>query len=310
MLRDLGTPATMAGLKQKIQKVFLKNFGETTLRQRNEDILQEAIEISRFSSIKNLKEEHGDLICSLLMSFHENSWDVEDCINATLKKIESRARQYQAYGRKLNVAILGGAFDPIHLGHIAIAEFLLNFSGIFDEVWITPCFSHLYNKKMASPKHRLEMCRLATGHDRRIKVFNYEIKNKLGGETYHFVKRLMNEDYAKNKYNFSMAIGADNANTFDKWVNYQDLEKMIRFIVVPRSGVELNPKSNWYMKPPHMLLIPEIVIPNISSTGIRKELEFLWHHSFNVKPQLLEGLDGKVIDHIKKNRLYRQETKK
>ena len=308
----------MDSLLKKIKKIFLKNFGETPLRQRNEDILQEAIEISRFTSIKNLKEEHGDLLCSLLMSFLENGWDVEECVEATLKKIESRTKQYQAYGRKLNVAILGGAFDPIHLGHIAVAEFLLNFSGIFDEVWVSPCLVHLYNKRMAPAKHRLEMCRLATAHDRRIKVFDYEIKNKLGGETYNFVKRLMDEDFAKNKYNFSIVIGADNANTFDKWVNYQDLEKMIRFIVIPRTGVALSSKSMWYTKPPHMLLVPETPLPEISSTNIRQEFQFQWKHlqflrkrSFHVTPQFpfvgsgASCLNEKVLNYIKENNLYK-----
>jgi cytidyltransferase-like protein len=216
----------MNKLINKIATVFESNFGQTPLRQRNEDILNEAIELSRFTTMQNLKEEHGDLLCTLLMSFKENGWDPTECINATLEKINRRKNQYHAYGRKLNVAILGGAFDPITSGHVAVAEFILNFSSIFDQVWVMPCYQHIY-KQMVSTKHRLEMCKLATAHDRRIKVFDYEIKHKLGGETYNLVKKLMNEDFAKNKFDFSMIIGLDNANTFDKWVNYQDLERMI-----------------------------------------------------------------------------------
>jgi nicotinic acid mononucleotide adenylyltransferase len=41
------------------------------------------------------------------------------------------------------------------------------------------------------------------------------------------VKKLLSEDFAKNERDFSLAIGMDNANTFDKWVNHQDLERMI-----------------------------------------------------------------------------------
>jgi nicotinate-nucleotide adenylyltransferase len=233
----------IAQICTEIEKVFKKHFGETSLRERNDDILHEAIELSRFTSIPHLKEESGDLLCSLLMGIRENGWDPEEIIAGTLKKIESRALQYQAYGRKIKVAILGGAFNPVHDGHIAIARFLLDFSGEFDEVWLCPCYSHMYNKVLAPPQHRFEMCRIAAAGDRRIKVFDYEIKNKLGGETFHFVKRLMAESFAKNKYNFSMAIGMDNANTFDSWVNYKDLEKMIRFIVIPREGVKIDRKS-------------------------------------------------------------------
>jgi len=298
---------TLKQVVTKIKKVFESNFGQTPLRQRNEDILGEAMELSRFTSISNLKEEHGDLLCTLLMSFYENGWDPTECVEATLAKINRRAKQYQAYGRKLSVAILGGAYDPIHVGHVAVAEFLLNFSSTFDQVWIMPCYKHMYDKGMVSPEHRLEMCRLATRHDRRIKVFDYEIKNKLGGETYHLVKRLMAEDFAKNQYDFSFVIGGDNAATFDKWVNYQDLEKMIRFVVVPREGVEIKKKNAWFLKPPHMFLVPEIPIPQVSSTDVRTNLKAMYRHtnpSFVSYNFLEKQLHPDVFKYIKDHKLY------
>ena len=301
-------------LCEKIKKVFEKNFGQTPLRQRNADILNEAIELERFTTIPNLKEEHGDLLSTLLMSFNENGWDPVECVEATLSKIERRSKQYRAYGRKLSVAILGGAFDPPHRGHIALAEFLLNFSSTFDAVFLMPCFKHMYNKDMALPKHRLEMCRLASKHDRRIQVFDYDVKNEFGGETYHLIKQLLSEDFAKNKYDFSFVIGGDNAATFDKWVNYQDLKKMIRFIVIPRQGVELKTKNSWYLKPPHMLLVPETPIPNISSTNIRNALQVKEDHPQGVGSRvatacaegfLYESLNMDVLEYIQKNNLYK-----
>lgn len=299
---------TIQELSKKIQTVFEGNFGQTPLRQRNEDILGEAVELSRFTTIPNLKEEHGDLLCSLLQSFNENGWDPTECAEATLAKIERRAKQYRAYGRKLSVAILGGAFDPITQGHVAVAEFLLNFSSVFDQVFIMPCFSHIHNKKMTSPEHRLEMCRLATKHDRRIKIFDYEIQNKLGGETYHLVKKLMGEDFSKNQYDFSFVIGGDNAASFDRWVNYKDLERMIRFVVVPRTGVALSSKNAWYLKPPHMLLVPESPLPEISSTDIRsslKSLEGIKRPNGVAKDFLDKNLNPEVYSYILKHKLYK-----
>jgi nicotinate-nucleotide adenylyltransferase len=293
--------------EEAIKRTFEDSFGPTPLNQRNQDILGEAIELSRFTTIPNLKEEHGDLLCTLLMSFQENGWDPSECIEATLEKISRRSKQYQAYGRKLSVAILGGAYDPIHSGHLAIAEFILNFSSIFDQIWIMPCYKHMYDKGMASAKHRLEMCRLATKHDRRIKVFDYEIKNKFGGETYHLVKKLMAEDFAKNKYDFSFVIGGDNAATFDKWVNYQDLEKMIRFIVVPRQGIDIKKKTSWYLKPPHMLLVPETPIPNVSSTNVRVNLKMMYSgkvHSGMAYKYCEKQLHPEVFKYIREHNLY------
>ena len=282
---------------KKISKVFKSHFGTTPLRQRNEDIYKEALELSRFTSIENLKEEHGDLLCSLLMSYYENGWDPEELIENTLSKIKRRKKQYLAYGRKNSIAIFGGAFDPITPGHVAVAEFVLNFSTIFDYVWIMPCFKHIYNKNMEDAKHRLEMCKLATKHDRRIIVSDYEIKNKLGGETYTLVKKLLNEDFAKHQFDFSIVIGMDNANTFEKWVNFEDLERLIRFIIIPRTGVEIIHKNNWYLKPPHMFLIPEIPLPETSSTYVRNELK---SHPFYDRNML----NTDVYNYIIKNKLY------
>jgi nicotinate-nucleotide adenylyltransferase len=293
-------------LMTKIQTVFVDNFGLTPLRQRNQDILTEAIEISRFSSTANLKEEHGDLLCSLLMSFKENGWDPVECIEATLNKIERRKSQYQAYGRKLSIAILGGAFDPITVGHVAVAEFLLNVSSQFDEVWVTPCYKHLYNKKMASAEYRLELCRLATKHDRRIKVWDYEIKHKLGGETYNLVKRLLSDKEYYDKYSFSIVIGMDNANTaFDKWMNFEDLERLIPFVVVTRSGIDIKHESNWYLKSPHKFLVPEKPLPEVSSTIVKEDISL--HYLFDsetVKDRLKNNLNPEVFDSIIKNGAY------
>jgi nicotinate-nucleotide adenylyltransferase len=304
-------PFDIRTLSGKVKKTFENNFGQTPLRQRCEDILGEAIELSRFTTIANLKEEHGDLLSTLLMSFIENGWDPVECIEATLKKIERRTAQYKAFGRKLNVAILGSACDPIHLGHVALAEFILNFSSEFDMVWIMPCFKHMYGKQMASAKHRLEMCRLATKHDRRIQVFDYEIKNKLGGETYHLAKQLMAEDFAKNKFDFSLVIGGDNAATFDKWVNYQDLEKMIRFVVIPRQGVDLKTKNAWFLKSPHMLLTPEVPIQNVSSTMVRTNLKEMYsgRNPGYALDFLNKQINTEVLEYIRKNNLYKEIVK-
>ena len=47
-----------------------------------------------------------------------------------------------------HIAILGGAFNPITIGHIATANFVLNNLSIIDEVWISPVYKHIFNKDM------------------------------------------------------------------------------------------------------------------------------------------------------------------
>ena len=218
--------------------------------------------------------------------------------------------QYKTLSRKTKVAILGGAFNPIHNSHIQLAQFVLNAAGEFDEIWLMPCANHMYNKDMVSPEHRLKMCELAAKKDARIKAFDYEIKNNLKGETYYFFKRLKEETELTEKYQFAMIIGLDNANTFDKWVNYQDLERLAQFVVVPRKGVVRNPDVDWYLKPPHIFLNRETNIQEVSSTEIRALLntsQMSMSEMMSIsESDILRYLDKNVYDYILKNKLYQK----
>ncbi|MDD5650172.1 MAG: nicotinate (nicotinamide) nucleotide adenylyltransferase [Candidatus Nanoarchaeia archaeon] len=283
-------------LQKTINTTYLEIFGRTPLQQRLNDIQKESFELIRYLDIKSLKEESGDLLSSIIQLCNENEWSIEDLIKENLKKINKRKKQYKSLGRKIQVAILGGAFDPISIGHIQVAKLVLDHSKIFDEVYIMPCFKHIYNKQMESPEHRLEMCRIASRLDGRIKVFDYEINNKFSGETYNLAKRLLEDKKYKDTHSFSFIIGLDNANTFDKWVNYQELERLVRFVVVPRTGEKLQKNIKWYLNSPHIFLEPENPLIEISSTQIRNALKS--------QTKTIKGLDEEVNSYIIQNFLY------
>ena len=284
-------------LQKQVDDKFREHFGYTPLNERLKDIQREFFELMKWQDVSNLKEETGDLLSSLIKLSAESGWNHEELILNTLKKIDKRADQYKTLGRKTRVAILGGAFNPIHDGHIQLAQFVLNVSGEIDEVWLMPAYNHMYNKNMESAEHRLAMCEIAAKKDARIKVFDYEIRNQLKGETYYFCKRLKEEKELTEKYQFAMIIGLDNANTFDKLVNYQELERLTQFIVVPRAGVTRNPDVDWYLQRPHIFLNRETNIQDISSTEIRNEIKN--------GTGIPKSLDNDVYDYIKQHKLYR-----
>ena len=207
---------------------------------------------------------------------------------------------------KKNIAIFGGAFNPITQGHIQTAQFVLNTSREFDEVWLMPAFKHMYNKEMVSSEHRLNMCEIASKVDGRIKVFPYEIDNQLSGATYNFVKRLKEEKELTEKHNFSLIIGMDNANTFDKWVNYEELERLIQFVVIPRTGIKRDESVNWYLNYPHIYLKDENKILEVSSTLVRKQLQTFYNTDGKNYETLLKYLDKNVLEYIINNKLYYQ----
>jgi len=285
-------------LQKLVSDKFSEHFSYTSLNERLKDIQNEFFELMRWQDVKNLKEETGDILSSLLKMCAENDWDAEELIKNTLKKIDGRADQYKTLGRKTKVAILGLAADPPHKGHIQLAQFVLNSSGEFDEVWLLPAYNHMYNKEMVSSEHRLKMCEFAAKVDNRIKVFDYEIKNQLKGETFYFFKKLKEEKELTEKYQFAMIIGLDNANTFDKWVNYKELERLARFIVVPREGIIRDLNVNWYLQEPHIFLNCENHIMEVSSTLIRKLL------NAGNSSEILNYLDKNVYDYIIEHKLY------
>ena len=292
-------------LQKLVDNKFRENFGYTPLKERLRDIQDEFFELMKWQDVKNLKEETGDLLSSLLKLCSESGWNAEELIKNTLKKIDNRADQYKTLGRKTRVAILGGAFDPIHKGHIQLAQFVLNTSGQFDEVWLMPNFRSISGKEMVSAEHRLKMCELAAKVDNRIKVFDYEIRNKLKGETYYFFKKLKEEKELTEKYQFAMIIGLDNANSFDKWVNYEELERLAQFVIVPRAGIERDMNINWYIQKPHIFLNNQTNIIEISSSEIRE----LFNKDSIVKlEKLLNYLDHDVYKYILTNKLYKNEN--
>jgi nicotinate-nucleotide adenylyltransferase len=293
-------------LQKKVKETFETHFGYTPLGERLKDIQNEFFELMKWQDVKNLKEETGDLLASLMMLCNENDWDVETLIGENSKKIQSRELQYKTLGRKTKVAILGGAFNPITKGHIQLAQFVLNTSGEFDEVWLMPAYHHMYNKEMMSPEDRLEMCKIASRVDGRIKVFDYEIRNKLAGETFNLFKRLRLEEELNNKYNFSMIIGIDNANSFDKWVNYQELERMVRFVVVPRKGFVRDEKVDWYLQKPHIFLNRETDIMEVSSTLIREKMgKFYENHNSGDIKEVEPFINIEVLEYILAKKLYK-----
>jgi nicotinate-nucleotide adenylyltransferase len=193
--------------------------------------------------------------------------------------------------KKSNIALLGGAFNPPHLSHIQLAQFVLDNSDC-DEVWLLPTYKHFFNKDMVSSEHRLEMCKIACKQYDRIKVFDYEIRYKIEGGTYYFFDRLNNDKEFEN-YNFSMIIGLDNAKLFDKWFNYKEVQKMTRFIVVPRKGI-MEDNISWYLEKPHIYL-NEGSIMEVSSTLIRININ---------NPEILNYLNLDVYNYIIENKLY------
>lgn len=214
------------------------------------------------------------------------------------------------------IGILGGAFDPPTTGHLSVAKYVAKHVPEIDAIWITPCNSHVFGKKMVYPYQRLEMCYLVLQDENinKFGIFTYEIIKNLPGDTYTFIKTLK-EDSTWNKVEFSLIIGQDNADHIENWVKNKELREMIRFIVVLRFGEASLGNDSWYTKVPHIFVNPkENPYPTesqISSTLVRDLLRERYKVSkeseLDLKriDSLLEKVvNPKVLDYILKNELY------
>ena len=293
------TGCRLERLEKQIEETF-KVFGRTPLKERLDDILEQAIDLSRYRDVNDIREKLGDLLASSIALCRESDWDTGDVVFAALQKIKEREHQYKSLGRRVNVAFLGGSFNPIHLGHIQAAEAILNASGFIDEVWLIPCNTSLYGKELAPGHHRLKMCEIASKHDGRIKVCDWEIRNNVSGETHHLLKQFL-EDKEFADYKFHFAIGMDNAIKCPKWVNWEYVERAVPFIVMPRKGEENAHGKQWFHNPPHVILQDEGRIMEMSSTMVRKAIAFFREHH---EVETLEGMNDEVLKYALDHCLY------
>jgi nicotinate-nucleotide adenylyltransferase len=289
-------------IQKKISELFTEAFTHTSLTKRLEDINGECRELCNYTDLKNLREETGDLIASLIQLCNESGWDIAELLRENETKIRRRMLQYKGRGRKTNVAILGGAFNPPTKAHIELAQFVLNVSKWADEVWMCPCYQHMDGKQMVAPEHRLEMLKIATKNDGRIKIFDYEIKHQLHGETFWLLNKLIHDPDYEN-YRFGFILGQDRCDSINSWYNSEELLKMdIPFLVCPRNGVKRDESVNWYLQPPHIYIHDEgnLPISNVSSTMARNIIK----EEKSPNEKLKGVLNERVIDYILQNNLY------
>lgn len=199
----------------------------------------------------------------------------------------------------MRVAILGGAFNPPHRGHVELARFVLDNCPVMDEVLLMPCYTHAHNKKMIEFEHRYEMCKLASEGYHKIQASDFERKHSCS-YTYEMLTKLKEHGLGLTPY---MVIGMDEANNIKNWNNWEKLIKEFRFIVVDRGGVP-KPEVCWWNKGPHIYLEDRFnLIPAMCSSIIRDTLS-----DFEVASSAYYYLNPSVLSYIKEHKLYGRST--
>ena len=197
------------------------------------------------------------------------------------------------------VGILGGSFDPIHNGHLAIAESARKDYAL-DEIWFIPA-GHSPNKeeaRMTSAEERLKMTELAVRDYDNFKVSDMEVCSKETSYTYRTLERLTAE-YPETEFYFIM--GADSLDYFDKWYHAERICQCAVILVAVRDEFS---KANMKAK---IAEIQQLFPADIRILSIGK-VEVSSHE---IRKQIAEGRDvpvqipHAVSEYIRETGLYR-----
>jgi nicotinate-nucleotide adenylyltransferase len=130
------------------------------------------------------------------------------------------------------VGLYFGSFNPIHTGHMAIAGYMIEYSGL-DQVWFVVSPHNPLKKKetLLTDHQRLHMVNLAIGDNTRLKACDIEFKLPVPSYTIDTLTYL-NEQHPKNE--FSLLMGEDNLYTLHKWKNASELINKCKIYIYPR----------------------------------------------------------------------------
>ncbi len=200
----------------------------------------------------------------------------------------------------MKIGILGGTFDPIHNGHLALGRYAKE-QFLLDQIWIMPNGNppHKNNHTIESnTNHRVEMVRLAIQEEKDFVLERYEVERKETNYSY------MTMEYFKSRYpehEFYFIIGADSLFSIETWKCPEKLLKTCVVLAAYREGKsheEMEEQIRYinqkYESDVRLLNMPNV---DVSSTEIREDLKE--HESIkNLVPKV-------VYDYIVENQLFK-----
>lgn len=201
----------------------------------------------------------------------------------------------------MKIGILGGTFDPIHNGHLALGRYAKEMFSL-DRIWIMPNGNPPHKEEESiesNTKHRVEMVRLAIQDEPGFDLELYEVERKEVNYSYltmeHFTKEFPEDE-------FYFIIGADSLFDIEKWRCPERLLKTCVILAAYRDGksrtemdariVYLNEK---YQADIRLLSMPEV---DISSTEIREDMK----DQISIKKMVPKS----VYEYIVKHQLFKE----
>jgi len=134
------------------------------------------------------------------------------------------------------VGVLGGTFDPVHKGHLAISRSFLD-SGLIDELWVIPAAipPHKKGDEVTAYADRKAMLELVFGQWDKVRICTIEEQLPKPSYTLQTIKALK-EAYPDHE--FYLCLGSDSLVHFDQWYHYKEILKECSLLVAKRPGFD------------------------------------------------------------------------
>ena len=193
----------------------------------------------------------------------------------------------------MKIGLYFGTFNPIHVGHLIIANHLAEHSEL-EQIWmvVTPHNPLKEKNTLLDDYHRLHLVRLATEEYPKIKPSDIEFKLLQPNYTVNTLAHLM-EKYPQHA--FSLIMGEDNLKSFHKWKNFDYILQHHDIYVYPR--VSVGEDNSEFKNHPRIHKIDAPIV-EISSTFIRKNIK----NKKNIRPLLPHNV-WEYVDH---NNFYKK----
>ena len=165
-----------------------------------------------------------------------------------------------------SIGIFGGSFNPIHNGHIALAKAFLEKENL-DQVWfmVSPQNPFKVNQQLLADHLRLKLVCKATAGNPHFKASDYEFQLPKPSYTWNTLQQL-SHDFPT--YRFTLLVGGDNWEAFDRWYHAEDILANYPIVVYPRQGQAVSRTTL-----PDGVSILNTPLINISSTEIRQRVK-------------------------------------
>lgn len=187
------------------------------------------------------------------------------------------------------IGLFGGSFNPIHLGHLALAKAICD-SEMLDELWfmVSPQNPFKVNMTLLDDNKRLEMVKLAVEGNDKLVACDFEFEMPRPSYTYHTLNALRK---VYPDCQFELIIGADNWFKFTHWYKHEEIAAQTPIIIYPRTGFSIDETT----LPQSTKLVEAPLFP-FSSTDVREAIS-KGEDASNLVPE-------PVWDLIKKEHLY------